>query len=176
MSLDEPTATVVTRALSVYTDVSVTLRRMGMTRVLHLSPKQLLESPRAWFWVLDGRTPGSIPLTKVLLDQGRGNGLFLSSSLDLRTNRQLVELGVPAMLVHRRVELPELWESAHLLTLRELEVLQLVAEGGSNREVGEQLGLSPLTVKSHLARIGGKLGVDDRAHMVAIALRAGLIR
>ena len=39
----------------------------------------------------------------------------------------------------------------------------------------EQLSLSALTVKSHLARIGRKLGTGDRAHMVALAMRAGVI-
>ncbi len=62
------------------------------------------------------------------------------------------------------------------LSHREIEVLQLVADGRSNKQVGELLGLSALTVKSHLARIARKLGTGDRAEMVATALRAGLIR
>ncbi len=62
------------------------------------------------------------------------------------------------------------------MSQRELEVLQLVADGHSNRDVGEQLGLSALTVKSHLARIARKLGTGDRAEMVIMAMRAGAIR
>ena len=61
------------------------------------------------------------------------------------------------------------------LTARELSVLSLVAEGQSNREIGEALELSALTVKSHLARIARKLGTGDRAALVAVALRRGLI-
>jgi DNA-binding NarL/FixJ family response regulator len=61
------------------------------------------------------------------------------------------------------------------LSQREIDVLQFVADGRSNREVGEELGLSALTVKSHLARIARKLGTGDRAEMVMIALRAGLL-
>lgn len=61
------------------------------------------------------------------------------------------------------------------LTARELSVLSLVAEGQSNRAIGESLGLSALTVKSHLARIARKLGTGDRAALVAVALRRGLI-
>lgn len=61
------------------------------------------------------------------------------------------------------------------LSTRELEVLQAVADGCTNNEVGEALGLSGLTVKSHLARIGRKAGTGDRAQMVALAMRAGLI-
>lgn len=61
------------------------------------------------------------------------------------------------------------------LSAREIEVLQLVASGRSNRDIGAELSLSALTVKSHLARIARKLGTGDRAEMVAVALRAGVI-
>jgi DNA-binding NarL/FixJ family response regulator len=71
---------------------------------------------------------------------------------------------------------PSVPASVQGLSQREIEVLQLVADGQSNREVGEALGLSGLTVKSHLARIARKLGTGDRAEMVVIALRAGVIR
>lgn len=62
------------------------------------------------------------------------------------------------------------------LSGREIEVLRLVADGQSNKQIGEQLGLSALTVKSHLARIARKLGTGDRAEMVAMSMRAGVIR
>ena len=62
------------------------------------------------------------------------------------------------------------------LSDREIEVLRMVADGQSNKQVGELLGLSALTVKSHLARIARKLGTGDRAEMVALAMRAGVIR
>jgi DNA-binding NarL/FixJ family response regulator len=62
------------------------------------------------------------------------------------------------------------------LSGREVEVLRLVADGRSNKEIGDELGLSALTVKSHLARIARKLGTGDRAEMVALAMRAGVIR
>jgi DNA-binding NarL/FixJ family response regulator len=61
------------------------------------------------------------------------------------------------------------------LTSRELSVLRLVADGFSNRAIGEELGLSALTVKSHLARISRKLGTGDRAALVAISIRTGLL-
>lgn len=62
------------------------------------------------------------------------------------------------------------------LSAREVEVLQLVSEGRSNKDIGEALGLSALTVKSHLARIARKVGTGDRAEMVAHAMRSGLVR
>ncbi|HEY5515052.1 MAG TPA: LuxR C-terminal-related transcriptional regulator [Pengzhenrongella sp.] len=61
------------------------------------------------------------------------------------------------------------------LTARELGVLKLVADGRSNRQIGEALGLSALTVKSHLARISRKLGTGDRAELVAIVIRGGML-
>jgi len=62
------------------------------------------------------------------------------------------------------------------LSGREVEVLRLVSDGKSNKQIGDDLGLSSLTVKSHLARIARKLGTGDRAEMVALAMRAGVIR
>lgn len=61
------------------------------------------------------------------------------------------------------------------LSAREVQVLQCVADGQSNAEIGEELTLSALTVKSHLARIGRKLGTGDRAGMVAVAMRATVV-
>ncbi|UZN05068.1 helix-turn-helix transcriptional regulator [Cellulomonas sp. S1-8] len=61
------------------------------------------------------------------------------------------------------------------LSARELSVLSRVAAGRTNRLIGEELGLSALTVKSHLARISRKLGTGDRAELVAISIRNGFI-
>ena len=61
------------------------------------------------------------------------------------------------------------------LSAREIDILRLVAEGHTNKEIGDLVDLSALTVKSHLARIARKLGTGDRAHMVALALRSGVI-
>ncbi len=61
------------------------------------------------------------------------------------------------------------------LTPVERRVLVLVAEGKVNKQIGASLGLSPLTVKNHLARIRARLGAGDKAQAVAIALRSGLL-
>lgn len=61
------------------------------------------------------------------------------------------------------------------LSEREIQVVQFVANGHTNREIGDELNLSALTVKSHLSRIGRKLGTGDRAQMVAICMRAGIV-
>lgn len=62
------------------------------------------------------------------------------------------------------------------LSLREAEVLTLVAAGRSNRQIGQDLFLSEATVKSHLAHIFAKLGVGSRTSAVAAARAAGTIR
>lgn len=61
------------------------------------------------------------------------------------------------------------------LSAREIEVLQLVAKGASNREIGKSLHISTATVKTHLIHVYGKLGVDDRTAAVTTALEKGII-
>lgn len=62
------------------------------------------------------------------------------------------------------------------LSLRETEVLHLVAEGLSNEQISQRLFLSQATVKSHLVHIFTKLGVDSRTAAVATAIARGVIR
>jgi DNA-binding CsgD family transcriptional regulator len=57
------------------------------------------------------------------------------------------------------------------LTEREREILQLVAAGLSNADIARRLVISPLTAKTHVARILAKLDCHDRAQLVALALR-----
>ena len=61
------------------------------------------------------------------------------------------------------------------LSVRELEVLQRVASGGSNKVIAGQLFVSEDTVKSHLRNIMSKLSANDRTHAVTIALKRGII-
>jgi DNA-binding NarL/FixJ family response regulator len=62
------------------------------------------------------------------------------------------------------------------LTVREVEVLQHVANGQKNRDIADQLCISEHTVKAHLKSILEKLGADDRTDAVTIGLRRGFIQ
>src|SRR5690606_8009443 len=61
------------------------------------------------------------------------------------------------------------------LSAREIEVLELVAAGATNRQAAKALFISEATVKTHLLHIYAKLGVNDRAAAVAAAFRRGLL-
>jgi LuxR family quorum sensing-dependent transcriptional regulator len=61
------------------------------------------------------------------------------------------------------------------LSPREREVLRLVAQGKSSREIGELLGISSRTVNEHVTSSVRKLSAKNRTHAVAIALRDGII-
>lgn len=70
---------------------------------------------------------------------------------------------------------PQLDASLEVLTGRELEVLQLVAAGLSNAEIADALFISVATARTHVGRILMKLGARDRAQLVVIAFRTGLV-
>lgn len=61
------------------------------------------------------------------------------------------------------------------LTARELQVLQLIAEGGTNRQVAEKLGLAIKTVDTHRMRLMRKLDIHDQTTLVKFALREGIV-
>jgi two-component system nitrate/nitrite response regulator NarL len=62
-----------------------------------------------------------------------------------------------------------------LLTPRELEIISAVVEGASNKEIGEQFGLSTQTVKNHLSSIFDKLGVSSRLELALFAVHHRLL-
>ena len=78
---------------------------------------------------------------------------------------------VAARLVQRVRQPPE-----ELLSTREIEILESVAQGASNKDIAKQLWISDTTVKSHILHIFNKLEVTDRTSAVTVALRRGIIR
>ncbi|MHB2018573.1 MAG: response regulator [Candidatus Xenobia bacterium] len=67
-------------------------------------------------------------------------------------------------------------ELAPRMTPREREILAAIAEGWNNQKIAQTLHISEETVKSHVKSIFRKLGVQDRAQAVSLALRAGILR
>jgi len=61
------------------------------------------------------------------------------------------------------------------LTPREQQVLEAVADGLSNAEIGRRLVIGEATVKTHLLRVFAKLDVSDRTHAVVVAMERGLV-
>lgn len=70
---------------------------------------------------------------------------------------------------------PEIRRPLHLLTRRECEVLQLLADGKSNRGIGEALYISEKTVKNHVSNILQKMNVNDRTQAVVVAIKNGWV-
>ncbi|WP_312473454.1 response regulator transcription factor [Neobacillus sp.] len=69
----------------------------------------------------------------------------------------------------------ELRRPLHLLTRRECEVLQMLADGKSNRGIGEALFISEKTVKNHVSNILQKMNVNDRTQAVVVAIKNGWV-
>ncbi len=122
-----------------------------------------------------------IALVRELRAAGWQRGMVLTTSDDPYSVRAAISAGVRSYLVSTATASAPVrtgearGEGVDSLSAREVQVLQLVADGKSNKDIGEALGLSALTVKSHLARIARKLGTGDRAEMVVTAMRAGAV-
>lgn len=80
------------------------------------------------------------------------------------------------ILLERLMELPAPGMQPRYITRRELDVLQLLARGYSNKEIAIQLAISEHTVKSHVTNILSKLEARDRAEAVAKAIQKGVIQ
>ena len=99
-------------------------------------------------------------------------GTFAEGMLEairhVHAGRRLIAPEVAARLADR--------VSSPSLTSREIAVLELVAKGMSNKEIGTALQLSEDTVKTHLRHVYGKLGVGDRTEAALLAVQRGIIR
>jgi len=103
-------------------------------------------------------------------------GYLLKSMLrrDLLDTIRLVHAGrrhIPAEVAQSLAE----HQADALLTEREIDVLQLVAAGRSNKIVADELSISEETVKSHMKSIMSKLSANDRTHAVTIAMQRGIL-
>jgi two-component system NarL family response regulator len=102
-----------------------------------------------------------------LLKEAFGDEI-LAAVRAVHAGRKHVPPAVAARLAERPID--------RALTLREVEVLELIARGRGNREIGEQLSIAEGTVKAHVNSILAKLGAQDRTDAAMIALKRGIIR
>ncbi len=102
-------------------------------------------------------------LSKAIRAVVRGN-IFLSPSLSRRVQEQ-----------HRPGGPPVGAKIGGVLTAREMEVVQLIAEGSSNKETGVALGISVKTVEKHRQHLMDKLGIHDTAGLTRYAIAHGII-
>lgn len=161
------------RALGAREVVQAATLGEGRQRAAAMGPRELV--------IVDAALPDGSGLTLLgdLRSRGWQRGVVLSSLEDPYTVRAALTAGVRCFLVSGRASSPSAaavtTALGERLSGREIEVLQLVGNGRSNKEIGVSLGLSALTVKSHLARVARKLGTGDRAEMVMLTMRAGVI-
>jgi len=117
---------------------------------------------------------GDVQVTRALKAGARGYLLKADVNEELLDTIRSVHAG------HRRIhpevaaELAE-YTGKEALTVREIEVLRLVATGHANKEIGAKLSVGEDTVKRHVTNILGKLDANDRTHAVTIALKRGII-
>jgi DNA-binding NarL/FixJ family response regulator len=127
------------------------------------------------------RTAFGAELPIIFISGSRTDAIDRTAGMLIGGDDYLVKPVDPDELVarlHRLLERSRVWSKApsHDLTDREIQVLQLIAEGCPPPTVAKRLVISPKTVSSHMERILAKLDVHTRAQAVAVAYEAGLIR
>jgi DNA-binding NarL/FixJ family response regulator len=110
------------------------------------------------------------------MDAG-ARGYLLKSAMDLELPAAVRKVAAGETVLDPSVSRPGTLKGEHdaALTRRELEVLQLIVEGKSNRQIADQLGLSANTVGVHRANIMNALGIHKTAELVVYAIQNGLV-
>ena len=117
---------------------------------------------------------GDVQVTRALQAGACGYLLKSTLSLELLATIRAVHRGRRALSPEISLELGE-HAMQDALSPLEVRVLQLIAEGNSNKEIGAQLSLTEDAVKGQVRSILAKLGANDRAHAAVIGLKRGII-
>jgi DNA-binding NarL/FixJ family response regulator len=117
---------------------------------------------------------GDVLVQRALVAGARGYLLKGLAFGDLAQGIRDVARGLKAVQPELMAGLAE-HATAKGLTNRELDVIQAMAQGNSNRRIAKALSINEATVKGHVKRILAKLGARDRTHAVVVALQRGLI-
>jgi len=104
-------------------------------------------------------------------------GYILKSAVDIELVSAVRKVAAGETVIDSQISLPTplKGERDSSLTVRELEILQLIVEGKSNKEIASQLDLSANTVAVHRANIMDALGIHKTAELVVYAIRNGLV-
>lgn len=89
-------------------------------------------------------------------------------------DQQVVAEGLAALIDHQNNR-PAIRTQLERLTPREKEVLGMMAEGVASREIGNQLGISYTTVRTHIRSLGGKLGAHSKLETIVKARELALV-
>ena len=104
---------------------------------------------------------------KAYLTKGALSEELIEAIRAVHANRQYVNPAVAARLAQQPPR-PD-------LSAREIEVLGLIVQGVTNKEIGYTLGIAEYTVKNHVKSILSKLGVEDRTHAATMAIQRGIV-
>ena len=117
---------------------------------------------------------GDVQVVRALKAGARGYLLKADVNEELLDTIRSVHAGHRSIHPEVAAELAE-YTGREALTVREIEVLRLIATGNANKEIGAKLSVGEDTVKRHVTNILGKLDANDRTHAVTIALKRGII-
>jgi DNA-binding NarL/FixJ family response regulator len=117
---------------------------------------------------------GDFQVTRALKAGARGYLLKSMLRQELLQTIRAVHAGQKRLSAEVAAEIAE-HGTDDALTPREIDVLRLIANGNTNKEIAGKLSLTEETVKGHVKNILGKLCVNDRTHAVTIALKRGII-
>ena len=138
----------------------------------------------------------SFPKTKIILLTQHDEGQYISEAMDAGVKGYVLKNQVASDLLQaiRQVSRGQVYlspgvsrgvmeayqskseKSKHSLTLRERQVLQLIAEGKSTKDVASLLGISVKTAESHRTRLMNKLDIHETASLVRYAVRQGIVQ
>jgi two-component system NarL family response regulator len=150
--------------------IDLRLPRMGGVDVIH---RLRTETPHARFIVLT-TYDGDEDIYKALKAGARAYLLKGMTSEELVATIRSVHAGkshIPPAIAERLAERM----GTEDLTARELDVLEQIVQGKSNKEIGTELDISEATVKTHINSLLSKLGVTDRTQATTAAIRRGIV-
>lgn len=115
-------------------------------------------------------------LVRQALDAG-ARGYILKNAVDLELGTAIRKVLAGEIVLDSQLSRPSVLkgERSYALTARELEILQLIVDGKSNKEIANQLNLSANTVAVHRANMMDALGIHKTAELVVYAIRNGLV-